>query len=253
MPYSKFNYSIDIPCANAACTNKITVTINGDPSSPDYGQRIVRHAKRKCCSKECNAIWQQSITWEERFGKDRAEEIRVAQSLRVAGDNNPSKDPEVAKKISKSLSYTLQKNPELRSGENNGFFGKKHSVEQKEKWSNDKRGKWPYTPEQKEKQSKNTPRREDHPNWNGGSSLAPYGIEFTKDLKEEIKLIYNHVCQLCGDQDGHLDVHHIDYNKLNNDISNLIPLCKPCHGRTNFDRDVWKSLFEDRKINKIML
>jgi hypothetical protein len=35
-------------------------------------------------------------------------------------------------------------------------------------------------------------------------------------------------------------VHHIDYNKNNNILFNLITLCKICHSKTNGHRNSWK-------------
>ena len=41
--------------------------------------------------------------------------------------------------------------------------------------------------------------------------------------------------------------HHIDYNKDNLDESNLILLCKKCHGKTNHNhRDKWIELFTEK-------
>lgn len=36
-------------------------------------------------------------------------------------------------------------------------------------------------------------------------------------------------CVNCYTTGGELDVHHADGNRANNDQSNLIVLCKPCH------------------------
>ena len=36
-----------------------------------------------------------------------------------------------------------------------------------------------------------------------------------------------------------LSIHHIDYNKENNEITNLTSLCNSCHSKTNHDRDYW--------------
>ena len=48
----------------------------------------------------------------------------------------------------------------------------------------------------------------------------------------------NYTCQHCGATDRKLEVHHKDGNgrgkeKPNNDLSNLITLCKPCHAMEN--------------------
>jgi hypothetical protein len=43
-----------------------------------------------------------------------------------------------------------------------------------------------------------------------------------------------------------LAVHHIDYNKKNHNINNLIPLHHKCHAHTiTEDRNCWKNYFEN--------
>lgn len=75
-----------------------------------------------------------------------------------------------------------------------------------------------------------------------------YGPEFNKALKGAIRKRDGYICQLCGlytPKAGiRLAVHHIDYDKHNNDPSNLISLCEHCHTRTNFNRDYWKQYFQ---------
>ena len=49
-------------------------------------------------------------------------------------------------------------------------------------------------------------------------------------------------CQGCGEDcdpnfPGNLGVHHKDYDKANNDPSNLIVLCWPCHKSTHLRND----------------
>ncbi|HDY67403.1 MAG TPA: HNH endonuclease [Candidatus Scalindua sp.] len=43
-----------------------------------------------------------------------------------------------------------------------------------------------------------------------------------------------------------LHIHHIDYNKQNNDFSNLISLCRSCHAQTNFSKDNWTDYFQNK-------
>jgi len=91
---------------------------------------------------------------------------------------------------------------------------------------------------------------EKHPNWLGGKSFEPYGVEFNKKLKEQIKKRDGYRCQECfRHQDelkkGKLNVHHIDFNKKNNTLLNLISLCPSCHMQTNFNRDNWTNYFEN--------
>lgn len=86
--------------------------------------------------------------------------------------------------------------------------------------------------------------------WRGGISFEPYGLEFNRQLKEQIRTRDNHECHECHhtqEQIGYkLDVHHIDFNKRNNNPENLISLCKSCHGQTNFHRKQWIAYFKKR-------
>ncbi len=44
---------------------------------------------------------------------------------------------------------------------------------------------------------------------------------------------YNHQCSVCGwcEDDGILQVHHIDEDRQNNALNNLIILCPNCHAK----------------------
>lgn len=81
-------------------------------------------------------------------------------------------------------------------------------------------------------------------NWDGGKSFEEYGFEFDSALKERIRFRDKYKCRICGcsqiENGRQLDVHHIDYNKKNNNIKNLITLCRKCHGKTNYKRKFWK-------------
>lgn len=83
---------------------------------------------------------------------------------------------------------------------------------------------------------------ENNPNWHGGCSFEPYGTLFNRSFKKNILKKYSYRCILCGITKK-LVVHHIDYNKQNNDIENLIVLCRSCHGRTNARRNEWQDIF----------
>ena len=232
-----------IQCANTECNNQVEIKIYAHTSHKEYGQPIVAHKKRITCCRSCHTAWQKSMTWEERIGGERATEIRKERSER-AKEDNPSTRPGIAKKISNSMKQFCDVNPGVRKGENNPFYGKHHTEAKKKYWKETKQGKWAYSKEQKDKQTKNTLKKENHPNWNGGSSTGEYGPEFTKELKEAVKESYNYSCRLCKVSGTDLDIHHIDYDKLNNSRSNLVPLCKVCHGKTNYDRFKWQTLFE---------
>lgn len=95
-----------------------------------------------------------------------------------------------------------------------------------------------------------------NPAWLGGKSFEPYGPEFNKRKKREIKTRDNFTCQLCGDlilnnsKNKFLTIHHIDYNKLNNQDNNLITLCNFCNSSVNTSRDKW-TVFFNQKIQGV--
>lgn len=77
--------------------------------------------------------------------------------------------------------------------------------------------------------------------WHGGITHDPYSGTFTDELKTEVRKRDNFLCKICSEY-GHV-VHHIDYDKTNSDVSNLITLCRSCHAKTNFDRNTWIRFF----------
>lgn len=89
--------------------------------------------------------------------------------------------------------------------------------------------------------------RERNSNWRGGSSFEPYGLEFNKTLKEIVRSRDNDRCQVCQkpqeEETRRLSIHHIDYNKKNCKLSNLVSLCGSCHMKTNYQRDYWIEYF----------
>ena len=90
-----------------------------------------------------------------------------------------------------------------------------------------------------------------HPNWRGGISFEPYGLKFNDKLKEQTRKRDNYICQECGFHQGllkeKLSIHHIDYNKKNNNPENLISLCNSCHMQTNFSRNDWRKYFQNKR------
>jgi hypothetical protein len=78
--------------------------------------------------------------------------------------------------------------------------------------------------------------------WNGFTSIKKYSIDFYRIRNYILKRDKNK-CRICNNYIGVLDVHHIDYNKQNNKINNLITLCHACHSRTNYKRKDWIKYF----------
>ena len=88
-----------------------------------------------------------------------------------------------------------------------------------------------------------------NPSWRGGKSFEPYGLEFNSNLKGVIRQRDNYVCMFCYIEEPRFNkhsIHHIDYNKKNNNPDNLITLCTSCHGKTNFNRKKWTEYFKNK-------
>lgn len=70
--------------------------------------------------------------------------------------------------------------------------------------------------------------------WTHFSSKSDYPNEFNETLRIQVRNMYNNRCFTCNNtSDIALSVHHIDRNKLNNSVQNLIPLCTTCHGKAH--------------------
>jgi 5-methylcytosine-specific restriction endonuclease McrA len=65
----------------------------------------------------------------------------------------------------------------------------------------------------------------------GGKRAKEYEHQFTWKLRSWIRARDGNQCVICLTPNGRwkLVVHHIDYNKGNNDETNLITLCRSCH------------------------
>src|SRR3972149_1218555 len=142
-----------------------------------------------------------------------------------------------AKKGIKRTEETIQKikdNHADFSGENGPMFGKKFTKIHRQKIAKTRI-------EKGLAKGKNNPfygiRKfgKENPNWNNGSSFEPYSPEFSKEKKKQILERDNYECQNpnydCLEITD-LHIHHIDYNKQNNNPENLITLCNSCHSKT---------------------
>ena len=146
-----------------------------------------------------------------------------------------------ANKGRKITEETREKMRKAHSGKNNGMYGKKHSTKTRQILS-------------KQKQGSNHPRYGKF-----GKDNPMYGFRHTEETKKKIKdkitKLHNDVdyrmvnlytknsdkyrkiaidyygakCEWCGTDYNFLEVHHLDGNRSNNDISNLCVLCRDCH------------------------
>ena len=84
--------------------------------------------------------------------------------------------------------------------------------------------------------------------WRDGSTRDWYPPEFNEALKQAVRERDGFICVLCGEpQNGRaLDVHHIDGDKHNNEMTNLISLDSSCHSivHARGDSDYWRVGFQ---------
>jgi hypothetical protein len=88
---------------------------------------------------------------------------------------------------------------------------------------------------------------ENAPNWQGGLSFIHYTKTWQPSFKKRVRFRDNHKCQFCGGT-SKLTIHHIDYDKANCKLLNLITLCRSCHSKTNYHRPYWQDYFTNLMI-----
>ncbi|MCH7568464.1 MAG: HNH endonuclease [Nanoarchaeota archaeon] len=144
------------------------------------------------------------------LGKKHTEETKKKISL---SNKNQQKSEEHKKKISITLKRKFKENKIIPY-----WLGKKHSQETKLKISQTKKELGSHKLERNAK-------------WKGGISKEAYGIEFTEELKERVRNRDKRTCQICfkPETEKRLDVHHINENKRDNNMKNLISLHHYCH------------------------
>jgi hypothetical protein len=149
------------------------------------------------------------------------------------------------------------------SGGKNGFYGRKHTVESINQANEKRIGiTWEdrYGKEKADELRKEMSERfcgDKNVHWNGGVSwlYKDYGGGFTKELKNYIKNRDDYTCQLCNKDllNDRIDVHHIDFDKLNNEPENLICLCVKCHSKVkNQDKRLYYIEYFMNKIEEKM-
>jgi len=134
----------------------------------------------------------------------------------------------------------------------------KHSEETKKRIGDVQRGKpkpplqGRTIPDKTKKKMSEAHKGEKNYNFNNWSSREPYGKEWSHELRKQIRITDNYTCQECEmteEELGYrLSVHHIDFDKQNNDLENLICLCKSCHTKTNFNRENWIEYYRLRRF-----
>jgi len=212
-----------------------------------YGKKPSEESKRKISEANKGQIpWNKGKTG--CYSEETIERLRKANIGKKMSEETKRKLSE-AKKGSKASEEAKRKmrgrivSEETRKKIRKINKGRKHTEEAKRKISKAQKGK-------------------NNNNWQGGISFEPYGLEFNNKLREQIRKRDNYRCQQCfqhqdalfenykaGIRRRKLSVHHIDYQKTNNNPENLISLCRSCHQQTNFKREDWEEYFKNRIKN----
>lgn len=184
--------------------------------------------------------------YEKQYGIDKANKIKLKISKKGKGRifseehrrniSMGSKGKKVSKETRKKRSQIMKKkwkNEKFREDMIKKSIGRKQSIETI---------------------NKRIKRGQEHYNWLGGISFEPYGLDFNKKLREQIRKRDDYICQECyihqNNLKGRLIVHHIDYNKKNNNLNNLISLCRKCHAISNYNRKHWQEHFKMKMLIK---
>jgi len=185
--------------------------------------------KRKVCS----------IKTKEKIGNaNRGKKRTILQRKKIS-------DSKKGKKLSDEHYENLSKN---FKGEGNPFFGKKHSVDSKDKMSKSHFGMkktWVVSPTKGKKLSilhrkhiseEHLKNKEKHPMWKGGIYLGNCKIRKSLESKlwrESVFKRDDFICQKCKERGGTLHRHHIlnfaQYEDLRFDTDNGLTFCKSCH------------------------
>ena len=164
------------------------------------------------------------IPWNK--GKLCSEEHKQKISISQKGKNTWSKGRKLSEETIIKMSIACR-------GRNTWSKGRKLSDETKRKMSEANRGR---------KLRHEFGIGDRNPSWRGGSSFEPYSPSFNQQLKDRIRVRDNFICQHCGipelECNTRLHIHHIDYNKKNSNIDNLISLCVSCHAKTYWNKKV---------------
>jgi len=79
----------------------------------------------------------------------------------------------------------------------------------------------------------------------------PYNNHSWKKLRRRVYQRDQFICQECLVRcvgAVRISCHHIDFDKNNNEISNLITLCCSCHGKTTQKPDEWIEYYQDKMM-----
>jgi hypothetical protein len=188
--------------------------------------------KRKFCSQRCMGDSykgrKQSPKWiAKRTATFKGRKITWMDKLRLAA-------------VGKKASYeTRQKMSEMRKGENNAFYGKRHSETAKQAIS-------------KIRIEMRLGAGEKNGQYIDGRSFYPYCEKFNARRRKAVRQFFHNICICCGchkdenlvaNRAINLDVHHIDHDKdqgCNGKPFNLIPFCRTDHFKEGLNQEEFR-------------
>jgi len=71
----------------------------------------------------------------------------------------------------------------------------------------------------------------------------------SKEIRKVVKMLHNGKCAFC-DEHKHLHIHHLDKNRANNDISNLIPVCAIHHAMLHPNKALKILMWDMERFNR---
>jgi hypothetical protein len=232
------------------------------------------------CSLSCNAKAQPRDYQKGDNNPAKRPEVREKIRLSKLGDKNPMKREEVSQKVAntnkimgnfiklgdivkrlndegKIPHYPMSVENRYKQSErmkiNNPMYDKAIMTKAKDtlkyNYTNGITPRPKRTNEQKEKY-RLTKLGDKNPFWRGGYT-RDYTEDFNEENKEKVRERDGYSCQLCGksqfeellDLKRKLVCHHIDYNKKNGGMTNLIAVCLRCHNKVNHNREYWTEYF----------
>lgn len=244
---AKTKAKVNTVCARDECNNEYYVI----PSKKKKGLD-------KFCSHECYGLDKRGKPLSEEHKKKIGEatkkmwedgvfdapHIREAYAEQGRSTRGSKRTPEQRKAMSearKGKDVSQLHTPEARAKALESRKGYKQTPESNKKRSETLKGR-KFTDDHRENLSKAGKGKhggESNPNWKGGTSKKEYPDEFTPYLKKKVRKRDKQLCRVCGKlakgRDGR--IHHIDGNKQNCEMENLVLVCFNCHHDIHLRKD----------------
>jgi transposase len=168
---------------------------------------------------------------------------------------------------------TRDKMKEANIGKNNPNFGKSPSketkIKQDEAWTLERRDRYRKMMVERWKDPgyrsnySESMKGKNNPNFNNWASREPYCYNWTEEVREYIRNLYNRTCTICEKSIlqnisknkkplGRLAVDHVDENKMQGCDDwewRLTPLCPSCHNKMKKQKIPWHFLLQLLLIN----